>query len=292
MIGAEAFADGAKRNRRASELMMQPKPYNAALLPAPERTAVELKHDGLAFLWVEREALTRAGVPFDCSSHLLPAVDDLERILGGNYVLQGEFVEPAGVEAASASFVRGSSRTGILYIFDAVPLQAWIGAEHSPSLEQRRRLLEAAFQIFREKWGDKCGVYLGRIAVGFDQEGVELAAGEAWADGGEGIVVKDLDSPYVRDKSHFWMKVKRVQSVDVPVQAVALEADGKTLRNLIVTFDGRPVKVPVGFSDDQRRNAGDFPCGRLVEIAHNGVTRAGMLKSPRFVRFRDDKERK
>lgn len=280
---ADAFMEARKINGRAPrELAMRPADWNADLCPA--RAAVEIKHDGIGFVWTDGDAMSLEGVPFDAASHRLLAVQALERHLGGRMMMQGEFVEPVGgVEAANASFRRGTSTTGILMLWDAVPLDVWNGFQASSPLHVRRQLLEAAFQHMPRD----CGVYLTRQAQGFDVEGIEMAAGAAWAGGEEGIVVKDLDSPYVRARSPYWMRIKRTETVDVPIQSI-IEGAG-LLRSIICTFEGRPITVPVGFSDSQRRTPALFAPGRIVEVKHNGRTKGGYLKSPRFIRFRDDK---
>lgn len=120
---------------------------------------------------------------------------------------------------------------------------------------------------------------------------VQLALHEVLGIGGEGIVVKDMDSPYVRGPSPFWLKVKGSETIDVRVQGVRVYDDCPSrMKALIVNVNGKPAMVGSGFTEQQRRDPSDFTVGRYVEIRHLGVMPSGALKSATFVRFRDDKE--
>ena len=288
---AIAFDEAMRANRRPSALGMTPTDYVPGRLGA--RTAVEIKHDGICLLDVDGELQTLEGVPFACASHLAAGLQRLREAFGVPMVLQGEYQEAGGFEATLSAFQRGFG-AGALFLFDAVPVAAWAGAEQSAPLYSRRRMLEEAWGIVRPG-----GIGLVKHGFHFDAEGVELAAGEAWADGLEGVVAKDLDSPYVRGRSRFWMKVKRTLTVDAAIASVRVDACsyGEAARvpstgrvqGIAVLWEGRHVAVPVGFSEAERAQPRLFLPGRIVEIEHKGRTPSGALKSATFRRFRDDK---
>lgn len=277
---AQAMEDARKRNIMANELGMKPVPYDPAKLGM--RYGFEIKVDGIGLLDVNGIVQSLAGVDFLAASHLLDELAAVRDAFGRPMVLHGEYIEKAGFEAALSSFQRGEG-SGAVMLWDAVPLAVWHGHEIGQPLVDRRQALVAAMDVVKPKM-------LGMLQWGnlFSSVDVEVAAKEAIELGAEGIIVKDMDSPYVRAKSPYWMKIKRVESVDVPIQAVHVE-DARVTK-IIVTVDGKPCMVPVGFSEDLRLHLGEFRVGRIVEIKHNGRTSGGLLKSACFLRFRDDLE--
>lgn len=279
-IDAIRLDEAARINSRANLIGQKPADYDPARLP--ENAAVEIKYDGIGLCYVAGAIQTLEGVPMACASHLQRGLDELAGAFGQPMFFQGEYVEAGGFEKALSAFASGRGQ-GCVFIFDAVPIPAWDGLELSISLRDRRALLEEAFAVAKPG----AGVGLAKHAQGFDRERVELAAGAAWEGGEEGIVVKDLDGPFVRAKDPSWMKIKRVLTVDVPVQSIMLGAGGQ-IEKIIVTYGGKPVAVP-HIPSALRRRVDEFWAGRLVEIKHLGETKNGYLKSPVFLRFRDDK---
>jgi ATP-dependent DNA ligase len=216
-----------------------------------------------------------------CARHLNAGFEAMQRAAGDRMFFQAEFVHPDGLEAASSVFQSGREE-GFAVVFEAVPLYAWRGQIISRPLVERRRILEALHATARPT-----DIGLALHSQGYDAEGIELAAGCAWDAGEEGLVVKNLMSPFVRGRSRAWMKVKAQMTVDLPIQSARVI--GGRLEAIVVTYKGKPIVVPVGFSEDQRRLPSYFTAGRMVEIKHNGETRGGFLKGATFLRFRDDK---
>lgn len=131
----------------------------------------------------------------------------------------------------------------------------------------------------------------------------------------EGAIVKPLDGTYVKKRSHAWLKMKNEETVDVYITG-AFEGTGKyegQLGGIIVDVDGVEVRVGGGFRDDERVTLWEaYQCdlakvlgdedvgrmkilgcellGRMVEVEFHEKTPAGLLRHPRFVAFRDDKD--
>lgn len=112
----------------------------------------------------------------------------------------------------------------------------------------------------------------------------------------EGAIVKPLDAPYEKKRSYGWLKMKAEETEDLRVTDIFV-GEGKydnNLGGLIVDREGVKVRVGGGFSDALR---GDIwthkepAIGRLIEVEYHEVTPDGSLRHPRFVRFRDDKDK-
>jgi DNA ligase-1 len=120
--------------------------------------------------------------------------------------------------------------------------------------------------------------------------------------GFEGIMIKEMQSPYQCKRSTDWMKWKPTITVDLEVIGVE-EGTGRNVGRLGALVcagvdDGKEISVNVGsgLSDADRddfwanRNS---VVGRTVEILCDVITQnqdgTYSLRFPRFVRFRDDK---
>jgi hypothetical protein len=281
--------DARRHNCMASALAQTPIDYDAGRIP--RYAAVEIKYNGISMIVTAGAALppaamTLEGVPMPCAAHLLADFEDMARALNEPMVFQAEYMVPGGFERTLGAFNAGQP-SGFAVVFEGVPFGAWTGAEASAPLHERRRRLESAHGAARPQL-----VLLAQHAQGYDQEGIELAAGVAWTDGQEGIVVKDLEAPFIRRRDPSWMKLRRKQSDDLPIKQVMLNPD-RTVMKIICdrpheAGPARPIAVPHGFGA-LRYQPDEFRLGRMVEIAHEGVTKGGYLLSPRFARFRDDK---
>jgi len=286
----DSFARAAKVNRYPRELCMRVSDWDPAHMPA--LGAIEPKHDGIRAIAAAGRVYSREGVDLNCVAHCAAGIYALENALGGGYVLDGEYVQPEGFQATLSDFHRGKG-TGVFMVFDAVPVAVYNGSERSRPLSDRRQLLAAAFDA--QPLIRKAGVGLvlqvpfdGTLAGAGDM--VEDAFGVAIEDGWEGVVVKDLASPYVRSVNHHWMRLKAKTTVDLPIVARVLRPDG-TMKAIVVQLEsGGTQSVGVGFSDGQRSRPLDFPIGAVAELVHLGTTDSGALRSASFLRMRSDKQ--
>lgn len=126
---------------------------------------------------------------------------------------------------------------------------------------------------------------------------------QRYADEREGLVLKDIRSPYLAGQYHpGWIKVKKCYTTDYVVMSWKASSRRGTSTEpqassvLCGAFDAHGDLIPlvcVPMLEDKlsRRIARDFDAyrGRVIEISHCGVFKGGSLRHPSFVRFRRDK---
>jgi ATP-dependent DNA ligase len=166
---------------------------------------------------------TRGGLPFNGAGHILTRLVDVERALGGRYMIDGEFQVGGTLAATKAHQERGwkvGGEAGTFHAFDCVPLDDWRRGRCDIPLYDRKAMLARAIEAtschpweWREgSRGRDHGVDPVRLVEDvwlFDEADVHVEAERIWAAGGEGIMLKDAAAPYVRSRSDSWLKVKR-----------------------------------------------------------------------------------
>lgn len=277
-MNAVDMEEARRRNLNAGHLAMKATAFDEGKLGP--RIGVEIKVDGIGLLDVNGHVQSLEGVPFDCAAHLFDELKAIRDALGDQYVLHGEYIEGDGFNATLRAFKSGVGQ-GAVVLWDAVSLKGWLGYEQTAVLSTRRAQLQAAI----DGTGAKMVRLVDQAPITRHSLGGALKA--AVEDGHEGLVVKDLDSPYVRGPSPYWMKLKPIETVDAPIQAIRIE-DGM-IRSIVVTVDGKPAAVAAGIGDHLRMLPHEFEIGRMVEIKHVGKTERGALRGASFLRFRDDK---
>jgi ATP-dependent DNA ligase len=114
----------------------------------------------------------------------------------------------------------------------------------------------------------------------------------------EGSVLKRRTSPYMPGaRSRDWLKMKFVDSEDCEIIGFE-QGEGASNQHQLGAF---VVKLPTGVEttikiptkrDVEAVTADpDAFRGRIVEVAHNGVMASGKLRHPRFLRWREDRDK-
>lgn len=185
----------------------------------------EQKVDGWRALWFpgidgKRRLWTRGGHVIEGAGHITHRLEQMEREAGEPMVFDGEF-QVAGTLAATKHWCERGWKTGgeagVLHLFDCLTFAEWqAGGSDTPLIERKARL-EALVNATGEEWDWRPGSF-GRddhTAVQivpdvwiFDTADAMALAKFVWADGGEGIMLKDPLSPYRRLRSPAWLKVK------------------------------------------------------------------------------------
>ena len=111
------------------------------------------------------------------------------------------------------------------------------------------------------------------------------------ADGGEGLVLKKLDSKYSPQtssgKTHDWVRVKTLNTVDFYVMGIGRTPSNVKNLELGLAIDGKlkytqSIAVPKGFVAEDL-------VGKIVECVGDSRMRSGALRHARFNRIRSDK---
>jgi ATP-dependent DNA ligase len=254
----------------------------------PADALVDIKGDGIRHLWIGGQQVTREGTPFSAASHVRPALLELERQFGKPMFFDGEYIHDDGLDAANADFKRGKG-TGRVWLFDAVPLEQWSKASLTAPLVRRRELLlEKGRRIL--EMDDSLGAFQPFRLNGRDT--LEKAR-DVWRLGFEGLLVKRGDRPYTRGRStDDWWKLKQLFRAECRIVDVGRSSDGKSMRHLLVTYNGRTQKIGVGFTEQQRRSfvleptASHLGMNAMAVIEFAGETKGGLMREARFVELK------
>lgn len=191
----------------------------------------------------------------------------------------------------------------VFNVFDILPLDAFREGHWNAQLSKRITILEDMRSIIDDMPNVEL---LPHIMVDLDtaagKDQLERYAKDQVNAGFEGIMIKNVDAPYICKRSTDWMKWKPTISVDLTVVGLE-EGTGRNASRLGALVcegedDGKFIQVNVGsgYSDEDRDSYwadSNLIIGRTAEILCDVITqnRDGTysLRFPRFVRFRDDK---
>jgi DNA ligase-1 len=276
---------------------------------------LEVKLDGVRVVAVVQGDVctlySRNGKVFENFPQIAEAIEANRRAFqygrgtGGQFVLDGEIVGESFQKLMKQAHRKSDAETsGMVYhIFDVLPLDAL--KEGHWNVQQHRRLewLDSAKSVLEET--DNLRIMPGMNVDLDGAEGHDIMRRFAEASveqGYEGIMIKDLDAPYICKRSDSWMKWKPTKSYDLTIVGVE-EGTGKNAGRLGAlicegTDHGCYIRVNVGsgLTDDQRNEfwqAKDEVIGQTAEIMCDAITQnqdgGYSLRFPRFLRFRDDK---
>jgi ATP-dependent DNA ligase len=301
--------------------------------------AVEPKLDGFRGLWLVKpdkaQAFSRVGNHFPALDHLGDHLTNMvtmalvvakreaangseihkvyEKLLGTDkpYLAVDSEVTTGSFNKTSGDVRRQSAdaEDAVINVFDAIPYKLMVGdgKEIAIPFKLRRQFVEFLVSC---KVGD-APIVATPLVLANSVEEIYAVYNANRAAGLEGAMVKPLDAPYAKKKSHLWMKMKACETEDLRVTGWFEGKEGTKLEGkfggFIVDREGVEVRIGGGFSDAEREEfleavIADAPInpdihsvprkciGRLIEVEFHEVTPDGSLRHPRFVRFRDDKD--
>lgn len=124
-----------------------------------------------------------------------------------------------------------------------------------------------------------------------DENHLQQELARVLAQGGEGLMVRRPDAPYVTGRSADILKVKTSEDAEARVVG-HLPGQGRhqgRLGALLVELDsGIRFKIGTGFSDAQRQNPPAI--GSLITFKYYGTYDSGIPRFPSFLRLRGDEE--
>jgi ATP-dependent DNA ligase len=197
----------------------------------PHGMMLEQKIDGvrgLVFQGIDgiTRMFTRKGYIVEGTAHILYLLSHMERLAGEPMVWDGEFQVDGCLEAterwANDGWKQGRE-AGHFHLFDCLPFSAWQRGGDPTPLFQRKAKLQALHKAVIEdedlQWEFRPGSrgddgWLRSVSIlpdtwVVDPYGALSEARRIWAEGGEGVVLKDAEAPYLRQRNAHFLKMTR-----------------------------------------------------------------------------------
>jgi DNA ligase-1 len=268
---------------------------------------LEPKLDGVRVLTVinahDRTVIqyTRNGKVLENFGHITNAILEHIDLFDRSWVIDGEMVSSSFQALMKQVHRKDDVQAGDarLMAFDILPLSEFQKGKSALGQKRRSALLRGMKPVL-----DKVGKIdiIEQIEVDLDSYVGELQFKEynkdAIAKGFEGIMIKDLDAPYVCKRHVAWLKQKPF--IEVSLTIVGIEpGTGKNEGKMGAAIcegeeDGKFIRVNVGsgWTDDQRAEIDDSVIGQVLEVRADAITRSQdsedvySLRFPRALRFR------
>jgi DNA ligase-1 len=254
----------------------------------PKRVAVEIKFDGVRATAVKIKGkssmFTRNGKAIEGFDKVLAQLDQLPV---DNCVFDGELIANNDFkETMQKVFKKGQNKEADYMIFDYLSLDEFnAGKSHKSYIERRQQIVAL---LTDPNYAGLPNLKIAPVMGFLENPTIEKLATmtkQAVYEGYEGIIVKDMDAPYVCKRDYGWQKCKLFDDGDFEIIRVEEGEDknkGK-MGSLILDVNGVEVGLGTGWTDKEREDAWKNPnkyIGRLVEVQYQGFTEDGSLRFP------------
>jgi DNA ligase-1 len=268
---------------------------------------IEPKLDGVRVVTIiDAEARTatmysRNGKILENFGHITRSLEDNIELFERSWVLDGEMVSTSFQALMKQVHRKENAQTddARLMLFDMLPLSEFKAGKSIMGQRRRSNLLKTMKPVF-DKVGSidiipqievDLGTAVGEIQFKqYNKDAIEA--------GFEGIMIKDIDAPYVCKRHVAWLKQKPF--IEVSLTIVGIEpGTGKNEGKMGAVIcegeeDGKFIRVNVGsgWTDDQRAEVDDTVIGQVLEVRADAITRSQdsedvySLRFPRALRFR------
>lgn len=181
-------------------------------------------------------------------------------------------------EAMSHAFSHEENKQGIFNMFDMVPISEWKSYNTTESYEARLQRIQDLVSPLELK--HIVVVPTSRVYLKSNPDDMKAIVDEFhyFLDiGWEGLMIKNLDSPYEFKRTKNLLKMKLMDTIDLVVTDV-FEGRGKyagMMGGVYVDYKGYPVGVGSGWDEAQRRKYWDNPneiLGKTLEIHYQAET--------------------
>ena len=247
---------------------------------------------------------SRNGKILENFGHITKGIEDNIELFERSIVIDGEVVSSSFQALMKQVHRKSDAEAGDarLMAFDILPLSEFLAGKSTMGQRRRSNLL-----LSMKATLDKVGGIdiIPQIEVDLDTAVGEMQFKQYNKDaieaGFEGIMIKDIDAPYVCKRHVAWLKQKPFIEVSLAVVAVE-EGTGKNAGRLGALIcegedDGKKIRVNVGsgVTDEQRDEfwaSKDALTGQIVEVRADAATLNQdsediySLRFPRFLRFR------
>jgi DNA ligase-1 len=244
---------------------------------------------------------SRNGKILENFGHITSAVEANIELFERSVVIDGEIVSESFQALMKQVHRKSDADAGDarLMAFDVLPLSEFQKGKSVMGQKRRSALLRTMKPVL-----DKVGGIdiIPQLEVDLDTAVGEMQFKQYNKDaidaGFEGIMIKDIDAPYVCKRHVAWLKQKPF--IEVSLTIVGIEpGTGKNEGKMGAvicegTEDGKFIRVNVGsgWTDDQRAEINDEVIGQVLEVRADAITRSQdsedvySLRFPRALRFR------
>jgi len=244
---------------------------------------------------------SRNGKILENFGHITSAVEANIELFERSIVIDGEVVSESFQALMKQVHRKSDADAGDarLMAFDVLPLSEFQKGKSVMGQKRRSALLRAMKPVL-----DKVGGIdiIPQLEVDLDTAVGEMQFKQYNKDaidaGFEGIMIKDIDAPYVCKRHVAWLKQKPF--IEVSLTIVGIEpGTGKNEGKMGAAIcegeeDGKFIRVNVGsgWTDDQRAEINDEVIGQVLEVRADAITRSQdsedvySLRFPRALRFR------